>query len=64
MTIQLGQRVIAVMLVLILPYPLYSASAMRNAFFLAPTANPFCFQVIGSNVRSFTYKAFIVALVF
>ena len=63
-TIHLRQWVVAVLLVLILSSPLCPVSAVRNAFFLTPAANPFYFQVIGSNIRFFTYKAFIVALVF
>ena len=40
---------------------LYLCSEKR--LFLAPSANPFCFQVTGSNTRFFTYKVFMVALV-
>ena len=64
MTIQLGKRFVAVLHVLIMSSPLFSVSPMENVLLLAPAINPFCFQVSGSNIRFFTYKALMIALVF
>ena len=67
MAIQLEQKVVAALLVLILFSRLCPVSAVRNAFFPPSVVKPLSqvfFPIMGSDIRFFNYKAFMMALVY